>query len=307
MTPRAVTQRAHAKINLVLRILAREASGYHSIETLFQRLELHDVVTVRTDVGDRTLHCAGPTMPAGGLGPAAQNLAWRAAEAFTRETRWDTGWHIDIEKRIPVGGGLGGGSADAAAVLRAMNALAPAPLSDDSLVALGASLGADVPFLVSGASRAWAWGRGDRLLVLPPLPSVPVVLFAFSEGVNTGAAYGAFAALREASGEQVSAFGYDLSSFDRWERIAEVAVNDFEQVVPLMHEGVASILPVLRVAARMSGHDQHLGIGMMSGSGATCFLLVTSSDGGSFSIDALASDSESMDGPTPTVLVTETL
>lgn len=309
MTSRAreITEQAHAKINLVLRILAREANGYHGIETLFQRLALHDVVTVSVDADDRSLSCDGPTMPAGGLGPAVQNLAWRAAELFTRETRWDTGWRIAIDKRIPVGGGLGGGSADAAAVLRALNAMAPSPVSPARLLEMGGVLGADVPFLVSGVSRAWAWGRGDRLLVLPPLPSVPVMLFAFANGVNTGAAYNAFAALREASGERVAARLYAVDALDRWEKIAAVAENDFEQVVPLMHEGVASILPVLKVAARMHGNAEHLGMGMMSGSGATCFLLVTDGEAMDFTIERLAVDMELPDDVTPDVLLTETL
>jgi 4-diphosphocytidyl-2-C-methyl-D-erythritol kinase len=269
-TAGARVERAHAKINLVLRILAREASGYHGIETLFQRLALHDVVTVRTDVSDRTLSCEGPTMPSGGLGPVEENLAWRAAVLYARESRWDTGWHITIDKQIPVGGGLGGGSADAAAVLRAMDAMSPAPLGLPRLLELGGTLGADVPFLTLDVSRAWAWGRGDRLLVLPPLPSVPVTLFTFAEGVNTGAAYAAFAAMRAARGEPVLARAYDLEAFASWERIAQVAENDFERVVPQLHAGVAEVLPkLLQVASASSS----VAIARMSGSGATCFLL----------------------------------
>lgn len=266
----ARVKRAHAKINLVLRILAREASGYHGIETLFQRLALHDVVTVRTDVPDRTLTCDGPTMPAAGLGAVEENLAWRAASLYARTTGWETGWHITIDKQIPVGGGLGGGSADAAAVLRAMDAMSPAPLGMPRLLELGGTLGADVPFLTLGVSRAWAWGRGDRLLVLPPLPSVPVTLFTFAEGVNTGAAYAAFAAKRAAGGEPVSAQAYDLNDFSSWERIAQVAANDFEHVVPEMHAGVAAVMPKLQ---QMASASNSVAIARMSGSGATCFLL----------------------------------
>ncbi len=269
-TAGARVERAHAKINLVLRILAREASGYHGIETLFQRLALHDVVTVRTDVTDRTLSCDGPTMPAGGLGAVEENLAWRAAALYADAAGWDTGWHIMIDKQIPVGGGLGGGSADAAAVLRAMDAMSPAPLGLPRLLELGGTLGADVPFLTLGVSRAWAWGRGDRLLVLPPLPSVPVTLFTFAEGVNTGAAYAAFAAMRAARGEPVLARAYDLEAFASWERIAQVAENDFERVVPQLHAGVAQVLPILQ---QMASASSSIAIARMSGSGATCFLL----------------------------------
>lgn len=263
---------AHAKINLVLRILAREASGYHSIETLFQLLELHDIVTVRVGGSTHSLSCDGPAMPPEGLGDVQQNLAWRAAEAFTRATHWQTGWSITIDKQIPVGGGLGGGSADAAAVLRAMNALCPTPVSSAQLLELAGVLGADVPFLLTGASRAWAWGRGDRLQLLTPLPSAHVTLFTFANGVNTAAAYGAYAALRASSNEVVRARAYDVDALSSWAHVATLAENDFERVVPRMHDGVRDVLQTLAQHVGTRFNDVPT-IGMMSGSGATCFLL----------------------------------
>lgn len=275
MTCASRTERAHAKINLILRILAREATGYHGIETLFQLLELHDLVHVRVGTMTPSLTCAGPTMPAAGLGPVEQNLAWRAAMAYTAASGWTTGWEIEIEKQIPVGGGLGGGSADAAAVLRAFEALSPAPIGPERLLQIAGTLGADVPFLVSGASLAWAWGRGDRLLPLPALPTASVILAVFPEGVNTGAAYGAFARAREARGDSVQAFAYPASAFSSWASIAALAVNDFEPVVSEMHTGVAGYLPLLRGIANEMHRDGAPAIGMMSGSGATCFLLHT--------------------------------
>ncbi len=277
MTCAARTERAHAKINLVLRILAREASGYHGIETLFQLLELHDLVHVRVGRMTPTLSCAGPTMPAGGLGPVEDNLAWRAAVAYTEATGWQTGWDIEIEKQIPVGGGLGGGSADAAAVLRALEAMSPAPLGTDRLLAIAGTLGADVPFLVTGESLAWAWGRGDRVLPLPALPTAAVWLATFPDGVNTGAAYDAFARAREARGDTVQALAYPTAAFASWDTIATIAVNDFEPVVSAMHAGVAAALPHMRdIAAGIAARGTPA-IGMMSGSGATCFVLVSES------------------------------
>lgn len=267
------TELAHAKINLVLRILAREAGGYHSIETLFQRLSLHDRVQVAVGDGGRTLTCHGPSMPNGGLGPVEQNLAWRAADAYCAAAGWRTNWQIDIEKHIPVGGGLGGGSADAAAVLRALERLCPTPLGMPRLLEIAGTLGADVPFLVSGHALAWAWGRGDRLLPLPPLPPMALSLVAFREGVNTGAAYGAFAAAREQRAEGVRAFAYEAGAFGSWTSVADCAVNDFEPVVTAMHSGVAQVLPLVRhVAATLRAHG-HPAVGLMSGSGATCFVL----------------------------------
>lgn len=275
MTNEFHTERAHAKINLVLRILAREASGYHGIETLFQLLELHDLVHVRVGTMAPSLTCTGPTMPAGGLGPVEQNLAWRAAVAYTTASGWDTGWAIEIEKQIPVGGGLGGGSADAAAVLRAFDALSPTPLGMARLRQIAGTLGADVPFLVSGESLAWAWGRGDRLMPLPALPTADVLLAVFPDGVNTGAAYGAFARAREARGDAVQSFAYPADAFSSWESIAALAANDFEPVVSEMHAGVAAMLPLFRKLAAERRRNGAPAIGMMSGSGATCFLLHT--------------------------------
>lgn len=274
------TERAHAKINLLLRILAREANGYHGIETLFQRLALHDVVHIAVNDAPRALSCDGPTMPAGGIGAPEQNLAWRAAALYCDAARWDTGWQITIDKQIPVGGGLGGGSADAAAVLRALEALSPTPLGLARLLELAGTLGADVPFMVLDVPLAWGWSRGDRLLPLPPLPSMDVSLVTFSEGVNTGAAYGAFARAREARGDAVCAGAYAADAFSSWQSIATLAANDFEQVVPSMHTGVATALPVLQAEARALKAAGHPAIGMLSGSGATCFLLHPSGVGG---------------------------
>lgn len=268
-----VTEAAHAKINIILHILAREASGYHGIETLFQRLALHDDVTVAVQSGNRTLHCDGPSMPASGLGPTESNLAWRAAVQYCDAAAWPTGFAIAVHKRIPVGGGLGGGSADAAAVLRALNRLNPAPLSEARLLELAGGLGADVAFLCTGASRAWAWGRGDRLLTLPALPDMAVTLLAFREGVNTAAAYGAVAAARNTQGTRIEAMARDLNALMSWEQIARAAHNDFEPVVATMHAGVSQALPAVMHAAAQLRAAGHPAIGRMSGSGATCFVL----------------------------------
>jgi len=268
-----VTEAAHAKINIILHILAREASGYHGIETLFQRLALHDDVTVTLHDGARTLHCDGPSMPPGGLGATQDNLAWRAALLYCEAAQWETGFDIVVHKRIPVGGGLGGGSADAAAVLRALNRLNPSPIADARLLELAGQLGADVAFLCTGASRAWAWGRGDRLLTLPPLPEMAVTLLAFRDGVSTAAAYNAVAASRNTQGMRVVAHARDLSALMTWEHIASAAHNDFEPVVTTMHAGVAQALPAVMHAAEQLRAAGHPAIGRMSGSGATCFVL----------------------------------
>lgn len=258
---------AQAKINLFLRILAREANGYHQLETLLCRLELGDDVSVRLTDGARSLDCGGPTPPPSGLGPVEQNLAWRAAVAYAEATGWGTGFEIEIIKRIPVGGGLGGGSADAGGVLRALNALAPVPLGDHALLRLAATLGADVPFLTQAASPlALAWGRGDRLLALPPLPPRHCLLFAFREGVSTVDAY---RWLAESPAEPTASVAYTLEWLAHWSHVDLMAYNEFERVVlphhPLLRDVFNGLRqPELRVT---------LPFVRMSGSGATLFAL----------------------------------
>lgn len=276
MTPQkaqacTVRVQAPAKLNLVLRVLEPEASGFHSIESLFVKLELADVVTLQTNTSSRSLRCSGRFMPATGLGRDEDNLAWRAAESFARVTGWPHGFAIDIDKQIPVGGGLGGGSSDAAAVLRGLNAIAPEPLTQAQLLALALELGSDVPFLASEEIFAWAWGRGQRMLGLPSPPVADVELLAFDSGVSTGAAYSALAERRGATVPPGTVYGQ--GAFHDWDSVAALAVNDFETVVPAMHSGVASILPRARAEAARLRAQGNAAIGLMSGSGATCFVL----------------------------------
>ena len=251
---------AQAKVNLALRILARERSGYHQIETLFARLELGDEVTVRTDVSNRSLDVAGPALPVDGLGPAERNLAWRAATAYADAARWPRGFSIEIDKRIPVGGGLGGGSADAGAVLRLLDHLNPTPLGPDRLLALATPLGADVPFLASEAPLALGWGRGERILSLPPLPAREVRLVVPPFAIVTADAY----AWLDAGGErQPEGRLLAAASLSHWAGVAELAVNDFEPAVFERHAELASVAGKLRAAGAR--------IALLSGSGSTIF------------------------------------
>jgi len=258
---------AHAKVNLFLRVLAREGNGYHQLETLFCRLELGDDVAVHVGVDGRSLDCAGDALPPAGLGPVERNLAWRAAVAYAEATGWPNAWAIEIAKRIPVGGGLGGGSADAGAVLRCLNRLAPVPLSDEALVALAAPLGADVPFLTTGDPLALGWGRGERLLTLPALPGRAVTLVCFPFGVPTPDAYGWLDA-RETAAPQRGA-RVSIESLTTWAGVAGLAHNDFETVVAPRYPEIARALDEFRVRSARD-HDP-AAITLLAGSGATVF------------------------------------
>jgi 4-diphosphocytidyl-2-C-methyl-D-erythritol kinase len=272
---------AQGKINLFLRVLAREESGYHSLETLFARIDLADEIVVRTGVRGRTLDCTGPAPS-----PMEENLAYRAACAYALAAGWPDGFAIELDKRIPAGGGLGGGSADAGAVLRALDALAPSPLGVPALLRIAASLGADVPFLTLEHPVALAWGRGERMLALPPLEPRAVDLVVFPFGVATGPAFGWLAAER---GRRRSAGGgsghgsggsagagsvgsipsplFTLSQLANWDAVAQLAGNDFEEVVAPRHPAIAEVLA--RARTELKGD----GIAGLSGSGSTVFVL----------------------------------
>ena len=259
----AVQVAAQAKVNLRLRILAREASGFHQIETLVLRLDLADTVRVRRTTSARALDVTGDADPAA-IGPTERNLAWRAAVAYCDIAGWSDGFAIELEKRIPIGGGLGGGSADAGAVLRAMDAMSPKPLGEAALLRIAFTLGADVPFLASSHAYALAWGRGERLLALKPPSRRTVVLVVPAFGVNTREAYGWLESPRATSVPVGDAAGMlKPAALADWKRLLPLAVNDFEPVVITRHPVIAELLDGLR------------GMGcapaMMSGSGSVVF------------------------------------
>lgn len=255
----AVQLNAQAKVNLRLRVLAREASGYHQLETIFLRLDLADTVRVRR-ARARSLDVIAEPGTAS-LGRVEQNLAWRAAVAYGEAAGTSEGWAIELEKRIPVGGGLGGGSADAGAVLRALDAMSARPLGEQRLLAIAGTLGADVPFLTSTSACALAWGRGERMFALQPPPERHVVLLVPRFAVNTAEAYG-WLADRDRAADDASAL-LRRDSFATWEGIARLAVNDFEPVVAARHPEIAELLGMLRSAGCAPA--------MMSGSGSVVF------------------------------------
>jgi 4-diphosphocytidyl-2-C-methyl-D-erythritol kinase len=255
MSGHAARTLAQAKINLALRVLGKEADGYHSIETVFLRLDLGDDVEVRTTGGERSLRCfeMRDKRP-------EENLAYRAAELFAEETGWPRGFEIEIVKNIPIGGGLGGGSADAAAVLRILNALASKPVAPGKLLELAGRLGSDVPFLASDHVMAFSWGRGEKMLAIGPLPSRDIQLFFPPFGIDTSEAY----ALLDAARGPYTGAGPELTTemFSDWDSAARNSVNDFEAVVRPRWPAIDGLL---------ARGDRHGLFYRMSGSGSTVF------------------------------------
>ena len=149
---------APAKLNLFLHVTGRRPDGYHDLQTLFQLIDLSDTIGIRLLEDGRIERVAGPE----GV-PAEADLAVRAALALKQASGARLGASLRIAKRVPMGGGLGGGSSDAATVLVALNELWQCGLDREALARIGLTLGSDVPVFVRGAS-AWAEGRGERLV-----------------------------------------------------------------------------------------------------------------------------------------------
>jgi len=181
----AVEARAYAKINLCLEVLGRRPDGYHELATVFQTVSLHDEVRVeiREERGIR-IDVQGADVP-----PGRDNLAWRAAKAYRQMRGWPEGASIRLTKRIPVGAGLGGGSADAAAVLKVLYEVDQDERTDPDFDRLAGDLGADVPFCLMGGT-AIGYGRGDDLIYLPDLPPCWIALVKPELSVATAEAYG---------------------------------------------------------------------------------------------------------------------
>jgi 4-diphosphocytidyl-2-C-methyl-D-erythritol kinase len=216
---------AHAKVNLFLRILARETSGYHQIETAFTLLELADELVVTRTAQGVDLKVNGPN-----LGPDEENLAVRAARAVLDATGRRFGVGIELTKRIPTRAGLGGGSSDAAAALHAVNALADHAVPRHELHHFATKLGADVAFFASGAPLALAWGRGERLYRLAPPPAAPALVVVPPLPVATPDAYRWWDELHPelpARGPVV----LDAEALASWGSIGRLGGNDFEVAV----------------------------------------------------------------------------
>jgi 4-diphosphocytidyl-2-C-methyl-D-erythritol kinase len=271
---RAASLQAQAKVNLFLHVREREPSGYHRLETLFCRLDLADDVVVRVPApgrgSARALDSTGDD-----TGPREENLAYRAAVLYTEQRGWPSGFAIEITKRIPVGGGLGGGSADAGAVLRVLRALDPEPPPAAALLLWAAQLGADVPFMAMESPLALGWGHGEILRPLAALPARGVVLYIPSFRVSTRDAYrwldearmtpgGSPPAGRDAATSSAGVRFPHPAAFGDWDRIVPLMTNDFEAVVGQRYADIPLVVSQLRAVPNVIA-------ALMSGSGSTVY------------------------------------
>jgi 4-diphosphocytidyl-2-C-methyl-D-erythritol kinase len=250
-TRRIVVARAHAKVNLDLRVLGTRADGFHELRTVFQTIDLHDTVSAQQKGGPLTLVCRTPGVPLD-----EQNLVWQSAAALWKAIGRggqpsDTG--ITIEKHIPVAAGLGGGSADAAGALQVLAKLwGGAPLS--LLREVAASVGSDVPFFLSGGT-ALGLGRGEEIYPLVDLPRHWIVIARPPFGVSTAEAYAWYDEDR-AAGVREPRIELQILPVP-WPTRAAQMVNDLEPPVMRRHPEIGAFKAAMReagaVAAAMSG------------------------------------------------------
>jgi 4-diphosphocytidyl-2-C-methyl-D-erythritol kinase len=248
-----LTLPAPAKINLHLEILGRRADGFHGLETVFQTLALADEVTVALEPGTGiTLTCSDPTIPVD-----ERNLAWRAAAAIQAHRPGCGRVTMALEKRIPHGAGLGGGSSDAASVLLGLNHMLEAPLSAAELAAIALDLGSDVPFFLIGGT-AHATGRGEVLTPLTPLPPLPVTVLMPAAQLPTPSV---FKELTDAERGPRQARGAQWAAA---QSVAALLQNRLTEPARRLCPAVVTLLDWL--AGQGVPH-------LLSGSGAACFAL----------------------------------
>ncbi|MDR2647653.1 MAG: 4-(cytidine 5'-diphospho)-2-C-methyl-D-erythritol kinase [Oscillospiraceae bacterium] len=248
---------ANAKINLTLEVTGRLPSGFHSIASLMQSVSLADIVTVeQTPQAGIAITCSQPDIPTD-----ERNIVHKAIRAFEEAfAPLPTGIAVHIEKRIPSEAGLGGGSADAAAVLTALRAIFEPNCADAQLGRIGARVGADVPFCLRGG-LCMCEGIGDILSPLPPMPACyPLVIAKPPCGISTKEAYQAIDTLPPRSLPRTSQLGTLITS-QEWEKLFARCANVFELAAPF------PIFDSLRAAMRAHGAM----LAQMSGSGSAIF------------------------------------
>ena len=269
---------APAKINLYLQIVGDRSDGFHELVMVLQSIELADVVTVRPiGTEDIRVWCDNPDVP-----QDQTNLAYKAADLMVREfpdyfAKFG-GVEIKIQKRIPMGAGLAGGSSNAAAVLVGLDLMWNLGLTHSDLQELGATLGSDIPFCISGGTSL-ATGRGEQLDGLPDLHNIYVVLAKYRDlPISTPWAYQTY---RQQFGDTYPKSASDVEARKQQSRgmMAAIAQQNLAQIGQLLHNDLERVvLPEYPQVQQLRDRFQRLGVlgTMMSGSGSTVFGLVES-------------------------------
>lgn len=250
--------RCSAKVNLYLGVTGKRSDGFHDIVTLFQPVSLYDRLHLARTADGIELEGDDPSIPWDGT-----NLCHRAAGAFFRSSGAPGGVRIEVSKSIPHGAGLGGGSADAAAVLTGLNALFGHPLSGPELERIGLDAGSDVPFFIRG-TPAVGRGRGEILDETGGLRNGWIVIVKPPFTVPTGWAYENLKIMLT-SKSQEDRLNYLLKGLERFPECHLITHNSFEAVVVERYPEIGRLLESLR--------NEKPELTSLSGSGAACFAL----------------------------------
>jgi 4-diphosphocytidyl-2-C-methyl-D-erythritol kinase len=249
------TYRSFAKINLHLEVLGKREDGYHQLRTIFQTVDLCDLVTIELTDGGIELDVEEEKVPSG-----PDNLAHKAATAFLERWAPARGVRIRLRKTIPIGGGLGGGSSNAATVLLGLQELLESPAPPGKLASVAKGLGADVPYFLVGGT-AMGTGRGDEIEALEEMPETEIWLVIPPVSISTAEVFAQFAELTPKAGKssieslaegRISSW---LASGNGW--------NDLEELVVSRYPEVEAVYNALREAGALEVK--------LSGSGATLF------------------------------------
>lgn len=249
---------APAKINLTLNVTGKRPDGYHNLCTIMQSISLCDTVEISANKSRLiTVECTDKTIPCGDM--AEKNIAFKAAKAFYDYTNIsDIGLHIKIEKRIPSEAGLGGGSADCAAVLVGLNSLLGTGYSTEKLCEIGVRLGADVPFCIAGGTKLCR-RIGEDISPAPPLEDCFIVIGKGSSGISTKKAYEKIDRLNNYNVSDPSLYDGTLSS------LGKTGGNIFEKVTEN-----SDVSEIKRICTELGAEYS-----AMSGSGSAVFGLFT--------------------------------
>ena len=273
---RSITVPAYAKLNLTLDILGKRDDGYHEMQMVMQTVSLHDDVTVTlTDGKGITCRVDGAALPCD-----ERNLAVKAARAFCEAMDYGGGIDIALIKRIPSEAGMAGGSADAAAVLRALRELVSPTLTDERLEQISASVGSDVPFCIRGGTQL-AEGRGERLTPVTPMPRMPVVICKPDFPISTPELFHRVDARTSRCRPDTEGICAALADGDMG-KLARRMYNVFEDVLTHREGEIAAIKSRLLDGGALGA--------VMSGTGSAVFGIFADADSAAYAKRRLARD-----------------
>lgn len=254
-----ISIKANAKINLYLNVTAKRNDGYHLIESVMQSISLYDIVNIKkNDTDTIRINCNHPDIPCDN-----SNIAYKAAEAFFKSSSIKRiGIDISIEKNIPSQAGLGGGSADGAAVLAGLNQLCETHLTINQLCTIGSKIGADIPFCLIGGT-ALCTGVGDVIKSLNNLTECYIVIGKGDKGISTSSAYSEIDARNLMNKSDIDV--YNIFNNSNLSEISLGCYNVFEEVAGL--DKVNTIKKILTSYNALTAH--------MSGSGSAVYGIFT--------------------------------